>query len=399
MSKDPIYVMGNVQMEQLTIHVDPTADPYGLQLPTYATAPDPATNNPGTIIFNSTTNAMEMSRNDGTYVPLAFGGAVPSGDIILESYAADGSAPAVNGSIYLNTTAFPGTIRYRTGGAFTNLLSTTGGTINTFSTQFSNLPTATGAGEAVEYDQFVAAPFLADTSTLNSIATAHPTTADISMNSHKLTGLTSGANPGEAVEFSQLSGFYANTVPLQSITLATGDVNVNSHKITNLTAGSASGNAVEYDQFVAVTNKAFGGAQDTNTNTALAVTNGTWATLVAPTQPLPANLFTVGSNFTLTFNGATASTPVQVTLNVSLSQDQATNTILITLFKNGSLYSNGVYDVLQRTDAVLLNNNVSMSLSTTLLMSPGDYIQPAVTLVGSSGNIAQRAVQFMATQL
>lgn len=254
MSKNPLLEMGNISIEKLVLEPNRDEDviPYGLGLPIYATDPDPESNRPGTVIFNSTDNTVNVARNDGTYASLSYTGDV-SANVILASYDTDGEAPAKNGSIYLNTDDFPSTVRYYVGGQFNSMLAAQGGAINTFSTQFINLPTATSSGQAVEYDQFVAAPFLSDTSTLNAIATANATSDDIPMNNNKLTGLTAGTIAGDSVEYNQLvtAAFWVNTASLSDISAANptaANISMNSHKITSLTAGSSSGEAVEYGQ-------------------------------------------------------------------------------------------------------------------------------------------------------
>ncbi len=267
MSKDPIFSMGNVHVEQLTVIPDPDADPYGTRLPVYATAPDPATNDPGTVIFNSTTNSVEVARNDGTYLPLSFDGA--SENVVLSVYDTDGEAPDVAGSIYLNNDDFPNTIRYRNGGTFMSVISANGGAVNVFSNPIINLTAGSATGQAVEYDQFLAGPFLANTSTLDAIATAHPTGANISMNGHKITGLMAGSGPGDAVEYNQMlsAPFLSNTSTLNAIATAhptSADLSMNTHKLTGLTAGSVAGDAVEYTQFTnAIVAPQYGGTSTT----------------------------------------------------------------------------------------------------------------------------------------
>ena len=50
----------------------------------------------------------------------------------------------------------------------------------------------------------------------------------------------------DAVALGQLSNYYLNTVPLNSITLASANLSLNSKKIINLSNGTLSTDAVAY---------------------------------------------------------------------------------------------------------------------------------------------------------
>ena len=66
------------------------------------------------------------------------------------------------------------------------------------------------------------------------------------MNTNKITNLSNGTLSGDAVAFGQLSGYYASTVPLNSITVPSAAVSLNSKKITNLANGTVSTDAVAF---------------------------------------------------------------------------------------------------------------------------------------------------------
>jgi hypothetical protein len=143
---------------------------------------------------------------------------------------------------------------------------------------------------------------------------------------------------------------------------------------------------------------AYGGAQDADDGAPFAVSSGVWTPITSDIQSLPCNLVTPASNFALTFNG-TSTIPMQVIYNTSLSQDQANNSIYISLFLNGELYTNGGKSVVQLIDGVAANTHVSLNLSTIIMMNPGDQVQAALTLVGTSGNVTPSYVQFYISQL
>ncbi len=101
---------------------------------------------------------------------------------------------------------------------------------------------------------------LASSVTVDAIATAHATAADMAMNSHKITGLTNGSGAQDAAAFGQiptalppngtaggdLSGSYPNPSVAPAANVAMG-----SHKLTGLAAGTAAGDSVRFEQLPA----------------------------------------------------------------------------------------------------------------------------------------------------
>lgn len=71
---------------------------------------------------------------------------------------------------------------------------------------------------------------------------------DFSMNTHKITDLTDGADPSDAAAFGQIASALASYLPLAGGTMV-GDIAMSgSKKLTGLAAGSAAGHSVRYEQ-------------------------------------------------------------------------------------------------------------------------------------------------------
>ena len=80
--------------------------------------------------------------------------------------------------------------------------------------------------------------------------------ADIPMNSHKITGLTSGTNAKDAATFDQIPSIPPETDPLSihkdGSSTVSADIPMNSHKITGLTSGTNAKDAATFDQIPSI---------------------------------------------------------------------------------------------------------------------------------------------------
>lgn len=219
MSKDPIQYIGNIQPEQVIIVPDPEADPKGFGFPVYATAPDAGDNVPGSAVFNSSTNKIEVARNDQTYVALAFEGA--STNVVLATYDTDGEAPDVQGSIYLNNDDFPSTVRYYSNGIFLSLISAHGGAVNVFDNPIINLTPGSATGQAVEYDQFISTVVTPQYGGMATTAAGSPQTFPIAGTPQIMGGTytATSATSGITVSGSTITNTSGGTLILQ-ITLS-----------------------------------------------------------------------------------------------------------------------------------------------------------------------------------
>lgn len=234
----------------------------------------------------------------------------------------------------------------------------------------------------------------------DSISGLGAPTEDFDFDDNKLTGLTSGANAGEAVEFSQLSGFYANTVPLQSITLATADVNINTHKITGLVAGSATGQAVEYNQLVAAvgTRASYSMWLITPASTTITVAGTMYKLAGTFAYGTAANFSNGATNNRFVYTGTTTAM-MQMVVSATLSHDAlaTTTNIRVAIMKNGITLLSSSSSALQAGGYVLLNIPVNISTVGQTSMATNDYLEIFVTTDAIVGTTAVTPVAVLAT--
>jgi hypothetical protein len=343
-------------------------------------ATDPVDTPEGTIYLNS--NDYEVrTKIDGNFVSMAStttpissfaaaqdpvnmnGNSITN--LVLENSIGD---PEIGvGGIYFNTTDNRAKVNVAQDGW--RVVSIYGESISKFSgpTQFFDFgeQTLTNIADAVDPTDAVnlktaqtlitdaGANYLASTATLNDIADANPASADVTLNSQKITDLADGVADADATNVLQMQTYVADAIS----------------------------NA-----------RSYGGVSMTAAGAAQAITAGTYVKLApdATYVTMPVSNFTGGSNL-LTHTGSVSGDMI-ITVNATVQSSIPSAEIAIAIYLNGSIYTPP-----SLVGGTNIGVNTPVEIQYIIPMETNDYVEVWGTYTSFSSNLTTTNLSIIAT--